>query len=578
VHPLQVPEAGSAHSLDALVRNPAMALFVERAKAVRADFELTSANAGAVREICCRLDGLPLAIELSAARVKMLPPATMAARLQSRLELVVGGPRDTPRRQQTLRGAIDWSYGLLDETQQKLFRRLSVFAGGSTLESAEAVCNSRRDLGSDLLQILSSLVDHSLIQQMDGHDGLPRFTMLETIREYGVEKLVASGEEEHTRRAHAAYCLVLAEEGASYTIAERSGWVATCEAEHDNLRTALAWLIARQSAEWALRLASGLFLFWETHEYLGEALEFLLAVLRLPGAAARTRERALAASFAGVLTGYEDNFGISESMHYEALEIYQELQDKPGIISQLTALGVKSAMQGRWSIARRWYEQSLQTCRELGSPPEIAAALSNLAEAVKAEGDHAQAASLLRQAMAMFRELKDFRNVGWSLNHLGSVAHAAGDIARARALYQQGGEMFEKTGERWGTARTFSDLGALACDEVDFDAAQQCFSSSLALFQQLEHKRGVFKALEDFARLAALKNEDERCFTLAGAAAGLRRMTGAAMRPRERAPFDRSLAPVWERSDPRAAQAAWNAGSRMSLEQAVEYALGKRSS
>jgi predicted ATPase len=570
VLPLEVPEAGSVHYLDALARNPAVALFIDRAKAVRADFELTSANAGAVKEICCRLDGLPLAIELSAARVKMLPPAAMAARLQSRLELVIGGPRDAPRRQQTLRSAIEWSHSLLDEPQQTLFRRLSVFSGGFTVESAEAVCNSRRDLGSDSLQILSSLSDHSLIQQMDGHDGSPRFTMLETIREYGLERLVASGEEGHTRRAHAAYCLVLAEEGAGYRIGERSGWLAICDAEHDNLRAALAWLIARESTQWAVRLGLALFLFWEPREYLAEAWKFLSAVLKLPGVANRTREYALLLSYGGA---FADDLNTSDVMQREALEIYRELDDKRGVISQLNTIGSAELFHGRWSAARIWFEQSLQACRELGSSPEIAAALSNLAEAINAEGDHAQATALFRQAMAMFRELNDVWNVGWSFNHLGDVARGAGDSAEARTLYAQGLKIFQEIGDLWGLARTLADLGCLARDESDFEKAGEYFRSSLTLFRQLKHKRGVFTALEDLARLAAVKNQWDRSLTLAAAAATLRRLTGVAIRLREQATLDKCLKLVREHVDPATAETAWTNGSQMSLEQAVAYAL-----
>lgn len=224
VPPLAMPNPLAMPPVNVLSRNPAVALFVERAIAVRPDFELNATNASAVAEICARLDGLPLAIELAAARVKVLSPSSLLTRLASRLQLLTGGSKDLPQRQQTLRAAIDWSYDLLGPAEQKLFRRLSVFVGGWTLESAEAVCDAKADLNLDLLDAIASLVDKSLAQQIGQGKDEARFAMLETIREYAMEKLAASGEEPLTKRAHAAYCLVLAEEEAS-SDAEGAGWL-----------------------------------------------------------------------------------------------------------------------------------------------------------------------------------------------------------------------------------------------------------------------------------------------------------------------------------------------------------------
>ncbi len=252
VLPLPLPELQQRGSLEVLSKNPAVTLFVQRAAAVRSDFTLTEENSHGVAEICCRLDGLPLAIELAAARIKMLPPVAMLARLQSRLELLTCGTTDLPARQQTLRRTIDWSHDLLNTAEQKLFRRVSVFAGGCSLEAVEAVCNTRHDLEIDVLEGMASLVDKNLMQQVEQKNVEVRFTMLETIREYGLDRLAASGEKEVTQRAHAAYCMVLAEEGnPSLTTAEKTNWLALCDTEHDNLRAALEWLIASENYEWA---------------------------------------------------------------------------------------------------------------------------------------------------------------------------------------------------------------------------------------------------------------------------------------------------------------------------------------
>jgi predicted ATPase/DNA-binding winged helix-turn-helix (wHTH) protein len=307
--PLPVPDLEHLPRLDIVSKNPAVALFLERVGAVRPDFVLTAENALDVAAICTRLDGLPLAIELAAARMKLLSAANLLQRLQARLKVLTSGPLDAPERQQTLRQTIDWSYGLLSEAQQKLFRRLSVFSGGFTAESAEAVCNAHLDLQIDAPEGTCSLVDHSLLQRMDTRQGPTRYTMLETVREYGLERLAMSGEEEFTRRAHAAYCLVIAEEGNLKALpVERESWLAMCDEEHHNLQATFAWLIDKQHSEWALRMAVALFAFWESREHLPEGRQSLEASLRLPGAATRTRLRADALWRAGALFGFQGEF------------------------------------------------------------------------------------------------------------------------------------------------------------------------------------------------------------------------------------------------------------------------------
>src|SRR6202521_5460217 len=269
VPPLALPDSRSMPSVEVLSQYPAVALFVQRAVAAKPDFELNRENAPAVIEICARLDGLPLAIELAAARVKVLSPSSMLTRLASRLQLLTGGARDLPQRQQTLRAAMDWSYDLLNAAEQKLFRRLSVFVGGCNLEGVEAVCDTKGDLDLDLLDGMASMVDKSLVQQAEPAKGDGRFAMLKTIREYALEKLEASGEEALTKRAHAAYCLVLVEEeAAEQSGAEGAEWLERFASEHDNFRAALEWLTDTGDAEWGLRLGTALFRYWEIREYL----------------------------------------------------------------------------------------------------------------------------------------------------------------------------------------------------------------------------------------------------------------------------------------------------------------------
>src|SRR5204863_2786179 len=302
VPPLALPDSRSVLRVETLSRCSAIELFTERAVAAKPDFVLTPENARAVAEICIRLDGLPLAIELAAARIKVLSPASMLTRLASRLQLLTGGARDLPQRQQTLRAAMDWSYDLLNAAEQKLFRRLSVFVGGCNLEGVEAVCDTKGDLDLDLLDGMASMVDKSLSQQVEHANGESRFVMLETIREYALEKLEASGEEALTKRAHAAYCLVLAEEQATeQSGAEGAEWLERFTFEHDNFRAGLEWLTETGDAEWGLRLGTALFRFWEIREYLAEGRDRLGKLLKLAGAAAPTKARSRALFAAGVL-------------------------------------------------------------------------------------------------------------------------------------------------------------------------------------------------------------------------------------------------------------------------------------
>src|SRR5260221_9335365 len=349
VPPLALPDSRSVLSVQVLLQCPAVALFLQRAVAAKPDFELNRENATAITEICARLDGLPLAIELAAARVKVLSPSSLRTRLASRLQLLTGGSRDVPQRQQTLRAAIDWSYDLLSPAEQRLFRRLSVFVGGCDLEGVEAVCDAKGDLDLDLLDGMTSMVDKSLAQQMEQSHGESRFVMLESIREYALEKLAASGEEALTRRAHAAYCLVLAEE----EITEQGGaaWMERFTFEHDNFRAALEWLTETGDAEWGLRLGAALFRFWEMREYFAEGRDRLGKLLKLKAAAAPTKARSRALFAAGVLAGGQGDYSAANVLVGESLEIARQSEDKQGIAVSLNAMGVFARDQGDIALA-----------------------------------------------------------------------------------------------------------------------------------------------------------------------------------------------------------------------------------
>jgi predicted ATPase/serine/threonine protein kinase len=574
VPPLALPDSRSLPAVEVLSQFPAVALFLQRAVAAKPDFELKEENASAVIEICARLDGLPLAIELAAARVKVLSLSAMRTRLASRLQLLTGGSKDLPQRQQTLRAAIDWSFDLLSAAEQKLFRRLSVFVGGCTLEGVEAVCDTKGDLNLDLLDGMASMVDKSLLQQVEQANGESRFIMLETIREYAREKLEAGNEEVLTKRAHAAYFLVLAEEAATgQSGAQGTEWLEACTLEHDNFRLALEWLTETGDAEWGLRLGTALFGFWEAREYLAEGRDTLSKLLKLAGAAAPTKARARALFAASVFAAEQGDYDSANALSEESLAIARQLGDKQGVAVALNALAVNAQDRGAVAEAHTLFERSLVVWRELGDQTAVARAVSNLANVVKLQGDHARARSLYAECLSIFQGLGDRTGVAWSLNHQGDVARDQGDSPAARTLYEQALAIFRELGDRWGIAGTLADLGTLAREQQNCAAAHVLYRESLRIFQELEHKRGIARLLECFAGSAAAQLQAERSLRLAGAAAALRQTIGAPLTPAEQAKLEAILDPARQALTNTSGAAAWLEGWAMSVDRAIDEVL-----
>jgi predicted ATPase len=574
VPPLALPDSRSLPSLEGLLQYSAIALFVQRASAVKPDFELTEQNAAAVAEICARLDGLPLAIELAAARIKLLSPSAMQTRLASRLQLLTGGARDLPTRQQTLRGAIDWSYDLLNAAEQKLFSRLSVFKGGAPLDAVEAVCNTKNDLGIDLLDGMASMVDKSLVQQVEQPTGDLRFVMLETIREYALDKLTASGEVEPTKRAHAAYYLVLAEEGASEEAgAESSEWLNSLETEHSNILSALDWLTDTGNADWALRFGTALFRFWETREYLTEGRDRLGKILKLEGAVAlsEARERALFA--AGVLAGGQGDYTSADTLLEEGLQLARKLSDERGVAVCLNAQAVLARDRNDITLSRRLFEESLALWRESGDPLAIARSLSNLASVARLQSDFARARSFYAECLSIFRKSNNQTGIAWSLNYQGDVARDQGDVESARALYEESLDTFRELGDRWGMAGSLADLGNLTRDQGNYDVAESLYRESMKMFQALGHKRGIARVLECFACSAAARRLPARSLRLAGAAAALRQTFGAPLTPSEQAKLEKGLGPARQMLTDSTGTTVWYEGWTVPVEKAIEEVL-----
>ena len=576
VPPLALPDLRALPSFERLPQYESVALFLQRARAVKPDFAVTKENASVIAEICARLDGLPLALELAAARVKLLSPFAMQSRLEKRLQLLTGGALDLPARQRTLRGAIEWSHDLLNEDEKKLFRRLSVFVDGCTLEAVEAVCNAKMDLGLDALDGMSSMVDQSLMRQVETAGEEPRFVMLDTIREYALERLAESGDESITRRTHAAYCLVLAEEVGSAreaAVIDSAEWLDRCDREHGNLRAALDWLCRNDEAQWGLRLGGALFGFWERREYISEGREWLEKLLVMPGAAARDKVRARAVFAAGVLAGAQKDYAVADALFLESLEINRETGDQWAAAVSLNALAVTALDRRDVAAARALSEQNLELWRKLGDRAAVGRSLSNLASVVKEQGDYPLARSLYDEALSVFREIGDPTAAARVLNKQGDVAREQGDSSEARVLYEQSLATFREFGDRWGMALALADLGNLACDRADFEAAHSLYRESLRTFQELDYKRGVAQLLECFACVAADQGQTRRALELAGAAAALRHSLGTPLRPSEQAKLEASLEAARQKLSDSEGAAAWMDGWARPLEEAVEIAL-----
>jgi predicted ATPase len=526
VPPLRLPARKTGAVQNEPVPCPSVALFVQRAAAVKPDFKLNEENATAVEEICVRLDGLPLAIELAAARVRTLTPKAMLQRLASRFDLLTGGARDLPRRQQTLRGAVEWSHELLNGDEQKLFRRLGVFVGGCTLEAVEAVCNAAEDLTTNVLDGMDSLAAQSLIHQTEMPDGETRFTMLETIREYAIDRLKASPDEGLARRAHAAYCLVLAEEsGEQPSALELEAWLERCTHDHDNFRAALDWCVRSGQAEWGLRLGAALHQFWRTREHYSEGRERLVALLNLPGGEKVPKAQVRALHAVGDLSWHQGRYPESHSFHEKQIELARTIGDTEIVIA-LTGLGGTELSLGNLDRAQEIFEESLQICCKAGDEKLIAQALNNVAIVLQTKGQLADAKPLCEQAHDIFVRLHNLAGAAWLESRLGDLEWKLGDLNAARRSYARAVATFEKLGDRWAHARNLVDVAALTFEQGQESEAYGILEQAIRSFRDLGSRRGIALVLEKFAEFAAAHNDAKRAIRLAGAASAVRHSIG----------------------------------------------------
>jgi predicted ATPase/class 3 adenylate cyclase len=486
VPPLGVPDPSSLPSAATVSEYEAVALFIQRARAVKPDFAVTNENAPAVAEICARLDGLPLAIELAAARSKLFTPDAILARLGKRLSLLTGGARDSTDRQRTLRGAIDWSYDLLDETERTLFRRLSIFVGGCTIESAAAVCDPDDDLGIEIVDGLSSFVDKSLLRILEREQGEPRFQMLETIREYGLEKLTESEEAETIRRRHEDHYLALALAAEPELLgARQKEWLDRLDQERDNLRAAL-WRAADDGrVEAALEAGGALWRFWHQRGHLAEGREALRALLDRPEAAVPTAARAKGLGGLGSVIYWQGDIPTVRALYGEALAIQRDLDDPAGLAEALFNAGFTAVLLGDRPTARAYYAESQDLYERLGRKRD----LIRLREArvlfmyYGAEYDSARA--LQRENLEAFEEAGETGRIANALTLMAGIDLKAGELAEGRAMLARAAGIFHETADMQALVRVSVIASALAVAEGDFERAARLAGAGSALKEPL---------------------------------------------------------------------------------------------
>ena len=530
--PLSLPDQDRRGSLDDGDQSEAEALFVQRASAVVPDFRVTDENRSDVAEIVTRLDGLPLAIELAASRTAVLNPSAMVRRLERRLPLLTGGPRDLPERQQTLRATIGWSYELLSREERTLFRRLAALIGGFTVDAAAAVCDPHRELRIDILDRISELAGNSLVHTIETQTGDPRFGMLQTVREFGLERLNEEDDADAVYRRHAEWFVQLAETAEPHFRGPHlEKWLVILQLDHDNLRAALRWSLEQDEGDIGLRLISALWRFWHLGGYLSEGRLWARAVTSLPSAAAPTRARARALSGAGGLAYWQ--------------------HDTPAV--------------------KRAYEEALAISRELGDAREIAEATYNLAFAYGLEGRQDLAAALFAKSRELYAAIDNKRGVGDALSFQSNASRARGDVPLARGQAEESMQLHHARGDLFGLMDSLHSLGRAALDMGDLEVARSCFIESLDVLAPLGYRTLVAIMLDSLAAVAIKRGRPLRAIRLGGASEALKEAAGG-----------RAPAEFMDLPDPRGVvgsmltaeqiEDAWAEGKAMSFDEAVELA------
>ena len=572
---LSLPEPNDTHTPASIAPFEALQLFVDRSVNVRGDFRVTDENAATLVSICHRLDGIPLAIELAAARVRSLSVEEINRRLDHRFRLLTGGSRTALPRQQTLRSMIDWSYDLLHDDEKLLMRRLSVFAGGWTLEAAERICAGDQIEDSEVLDLLTSLIDKSLVA-VEQSDACFRYRLLETVRQYARERLVESGGAEAIRERHRDYFLALVEEADGKLLgAEQALWLRRLEEEHGNLRSALEWSHGEARAQEDVRLCGAMHRFWFTRGYVAEGRQWCARILAKGAPAQPTLEYARVLNVAGSLAFHQTDYSAARTLLEQSLALSRALDHRKGIALALNNLGAVAIEQGDHPAARALYEESLALLRELGDRPVAAGVLGNLAMVAYECGDLDAARTLSRESLALSRELGDQGRVADALNTLGNVACDLGDFTAAWALSQESLAIGRELGDRDCIATSSKNLGVVAFMRGQFGEARLLYGEAVAIRLELGDRLGVARALEGVAAIAAAQGDSTAAARTWGAAERLREEIGSPILPNERSRNEKYATTARQSAaDAGAFDRAWQQGREMPLNEAIELAFG----
>ncbi|MCW3052173.1 MAG: hypothetical protein JWN14_1343 [Chthonomonadales bacterium] len=576
---LELPPApGTAHALPpdarAAFRFDSVRLFADRAALVKADFLLTDANAPAVASLCYRLDGIPLALELAAARVRAMAVEQIEARLNDRFRLLIGGSRTALPRQQTLRALIDWSYDLLNETEQKMLCRLAVFTGGWTLEAAEEVCGDDTIEAWEVLDLLTALVDKSLVVYEE-HQDQSRYRLLETVKQYARERLMESGQSEAGYLRHRDYFLDLAQTAKAHiTGSEQGYWFQKLESEHDNLRAALDFCQSSpEGAEPGLKMGSALQEFWWTHSHLREGRERLKALLARPEAQAPTLARAGALNGAGVLAFFQGDYVEAKPLYAQSMALYRERKYARGIANAGNNLGNILLVQGDTAAAQAVYEEALVSYQELNDRAGMMHAVCNLGNVAYMQSDYEAAHPLYTQGLALAREVGNTQGIGNMLFNLGSLAHMQQDNATAKPLFEEALTMMRQQGNKTGMASALSTLATIAVERADDPAAHAFTKEGLTLCLEI---RSLYEGLANLTACALLARNRQHWLPatqIYGATEALRANAGISSSPKEQEHIDHALTELASQVSPTSYATAFAAGQAMDFEAALSYAL-----
>lgn len=580
VPPLSLPDPDKLPGIDVLAEYEAVGLFLRCAQAVSPGFQLTERNALVVAEICNRLDGLPLAIELAAARIMVLAPEELAARLDSRLKLLRGGARNLPARQQTLQATIDWSYNLLDGGESALFRRLGAFVGGCTLAAIEDVCVStaQGELEVDALDGVASLVGKSLLQRQEGgmeEAGETRFVMLETIREYARGKLEEAGEREPTRDQHLDYFIRFAETAEQETLGpEQVAWMRRLDAELNNVRAALEWSLSRKDrAEKGLRLAGAMRRYWQSRAYLSEGEQWCTQLLSKTDPAQPSIERALVLRTLANMIFERGDFAEARPLIQKSLEMSVQLGDDEGAGFSLRNLGSIALWHGEYDASQALVEESLAICRRNGDRRNTGTTLSLLGTILMLKGEYQAAEQALGEALDIDRAGGNAIGVASALAEQGTVALHLGDAQRAKALIEEGLALAREVGVDWIIVKCLARLGMIALHLQEPQRAEELCLEGVARFKVSGNRRWSQWYMVGLAEIARLRGLVERAARLIGVSEGVISAANAHYEPAMRAEADRIRAGIRALLDGDSFSKLWAKGQKMTLEEAVAFAL-----